>query len=61
MHNQIITKKIALDFCSILGIYFEFMQEQLGDVLKTAVSKTFYSKTNEGADAIIEKSEFHIG
>lgn len=61
VHNQIITKKIALDFCSILGIYFEFMQEQLGDVLKTAISKTFDYKTNEGADAIIEKSEFHIG
>lgn len=61
VHNQIITKKTALDFSSILGVYFEFMQEQIGDVFKAAVSKAFDYKINENADAIIEKSEFHIG
>lgn len=57
--NHIVGKKIALDFCVIFQIYFELLQEQIGDVLKVVVSKTFDYKTNETANEIIEKSEFY--
>lgn len=60
VQNHIVSKKIALDFCFFLNIYFGFMQEQIGDVLKSVVSMAFDYKTNENAMAIIEKSEFYI-
>ena len=59
--NHIMGKKVALDFCFILSIYFNFMQGQIGDVLKSVVSKVFDCKADENATAIIEKSEFYIG
>ena len=60
VQNYIVSKKIALDFCYFLNIHFDFMQEQIGDVLKLVVSMAFDYKTNENAMAIIEKSEFYI-
>lgn len=60
VQNHIVSKKIALDFCFFLNIYFDVMQEQIGDVLKSVVSMAFDYKTNENAMAIIEKSEFYI-
>lgn len=60
VQNHIVSKKLALDFCFFLNIYFDVMQEQIGDVLKSVVSMAFDYKTNENAMAIIEKSEFYI-
>lgn len=60
VQNHIVSKKIALDFCFMLNIYFDFMQEQIGDVLKGIVSMVFDYKANENAMAVIEKSEFYI-
>lgn len=59
--NHMMGKKVALDFCFILSIYFDFMQGQIGDILKAVVSKVFDCKADENATTIVEKSEFYIG
>ena len=58
--NHMMGKKVALDFCFIHSIYFDFMQGQIGDILKAVVSKVFDCKADENATTIVEKSEFYI-